>query len=127
MTRDFTYSDVDIELERQTDGDVQKDKDIDSILNSLNNIVSTIQGSRRMLPEFASQIYNLLFEPITDETAREIGHAMLEGIKVWEDRVEVIGIDIEPQHDMNSYRILMNFRIKPIEEEQAIEFVLFSQ
>jgi phage baseplate assembly protein W len=122
-----TYSDFDIELPRQTDGDVQRDTDINAILNSLQNIVSTLQGSRRMLPEFAQDIHSLLFEPITDESARAVGNTLLEGIRTWEDRVEVIGIDIEPKHDMNQYRIRMEFIIKPLEQEQIIDFVLFAQ
>ena len=126
MARDFTYSDIDIELTKQTDGDVQKDIDIDAILNSLDNIIATLQGSRRMLPEFAQGVHQLLFEPITDETARAIGQTMLEGIRTWEDRVEIRGIDIEPKHDMNQYRIRMEFIIKPLEEEQTVEFVLFA-
>ncbi len=122
----FTYSDIDIGLTKQTDGDIQKDIDIDAILNSLNNIVGTLQGSRRMLPEFAQPIHELLFEPITDDTARTIAQILLEGIRTWEDRIEVIGIDIEPKHDQNQYRIRMEFVIKPLEEEQTIEFVLFA-
>lgn len=125
MAKDFTYSDIDIELTKATDGDVTKDKDVDAILNSLNNIIATMQGSRRMLPEFASDIHALLFEPISDEAARAIGNTMLEGIRTWEDRVDVIGIDIEPKHDMNQYRIRMEFLIKPLEQEQIVEFVLF--
>ena len=50
---DYMYSDVDMELTRQTDGDVQKDTDTDAVINSLNNIIATLQGGRRMIPEFA--------------------------------------------------------------------------
>lgn len=122
-----TYSDFDIELSRQTDGDVQRDTDVDAILNSLENIVATIQGSRRMLPEFAQDIHSLLFEPISDETARAVGNTILEGIRTWEDRVEVVGVDIEPKFDMNQYRIRLEFIIKPLEQEQIIDFVLFAR
>lgn len=123
----FTYSDVEIELTKQTDGDIQKDIDVDAILNSLNNIIATLQGSRRMLPEFAQAIHQLLFEPITDDTARAIGQTMLEGIRTWEDRIDVVGIDIEPNHDQNQYNVIMNFILKPVEGEQTIQFVLFTQ
>jgi len=127
MAHNFTYSDIEIELTRQTDGDIQKDTDVDAIMNSLNNIIATLQGSRRMLPEFAQAIHQLLFEPITDETARAIGQTVLEGIRTWEDRVDIVGIDIEPNHDQNQYNVSMNFILKPIEEAQTVQFVLFTQ
>lgn len=125
--RSSVYSDVDMSLSKQTDGDIQRDNDIDAIINSLNNIVATIQGSRRMIPEFAQDIWALLFEPLDTETARMIGERLLEAIQVWEDRVEVTRIDINPDYDNNLFSLRMNFKIKTVEEEETIEFVLFSQ
>lgn len=127
MAHNFTYSDLDIQFRRQTDGDIQKDIDVDAIINSLSNIMATIQGSRRMLPEFAQGLHQLLFEPMTEDSAKAIGQLMLEGVRTWEDRVEVTGIDITPRFDNNEYRILMNVKIKALDEEQSIEFILFAQ
>ncbi len=125
--RSSVYSDVDMRLSKQTDGDIQRDNDVDAIINSLNNIVATMQGSRRMIPEFAQDIWALLFEPLDTETARMIGERLLEAIQVWEDRVEVTRIDINPDYDNNLFSLRMNFKIKTVEEEETIEFVLFSQ
>ena len=125
--RGFVYSDVDMELTRQTDGDIQKDTDIDAIINSLNNIIATLQGSRRMLPEFAQDVWSLLFEPMDDDTARMIGERILEAIRIWEDRVEVTSIDIDTDYDKNLYNLRMNFTITPLRDIQTVEFVLFTQ
>lgn len=125
--RDFVYSDVDMELTRQTDGDIQKDKDIDAIKNSLDNIIASLQGSRRMLPEFAQDIWALLFEPMDEDTARMVGERILEGVRVWEDRVDVTSIDIDTNYDDNLYNLRLNFTIKPLSETQTVEFVLFTQ
>ena len=125
--RGFVYSDVDMELTHQTDGDIQKDTDIEAIINSLNNIISTLQGSRRMLPEFAQDVWSLLFEPMDDDTARMIGERILEAVRIWEDRVEVTSIDIDTDYDTNLYNLRMNFTIKPLSDIQTVEFVLFTQ
>ena len=125
--RSFVYSDVDMELNHQTDGDIQKDTDIEAIINSLNNIISTLQGSRRMLPEFAQDVWSLLFEPMDDDTARMIGERILEAVRIWEDRVEVTSIDIDTDYDTNLYNLRMNFTIKPLSDIQTVEFVLFTQ
>lgn len=125
--RGFVYSDVDMELNRQTDGDIQKVIDIEAVINSLNNIISTLQGSRRMLPEFAQDVWSLLFEPMDDDTARMIGERILEAVRIWEDRVEVTSIDIDTDYDTNLYNLRMNFTIKPLSDIQTVEFVLFTQ
>jgi phage baseplate assembly protein W len=57
---------------KQADGDVQRDVDVEAIFNSIENIVLTTQGERRMLPTFASNLKRLLFEPIDETTARLI-------------------------------------------------------
>jgi phage baseplate assembly protein W len=116
-----------MELTEQTDGDLKRDDDVDAVINSLNNIIATLQGSRRMIPEFAQDIWNLLFEPLDEDTARMIGERLLEAVRVWDDRVEVTRIDIGPEYDQNLYTLRMNFRIKPIDVEQTIDFVLFTQ
>lgn len=125
--RGFVYSDVDMELNRQTDGDIQKVIDIEAVINSLDNIISTLQGSRRMLPEFAQDVWSLLFEPMDDDTARMIGERILEAVRIWEDRVEVTSIDIDTDYDTNLYNLRMNFTIKPLSDIQTVEFVLFTQ
>jgi phage baseplate assembly protein W len=127
MARDFVYSDLDIEFTRASDGDVTKDKDTTAILNSLSNIASTLQGSRRMLPEFAQDLWGLLFEPMDTETARAIGSQILEAVRTWENRVDVTAINIVPDYDNNIYKISMTFTIKPLRVEETIDFVLFSQ
>jgi phage baseplate assembly protein W len=116
-----------MELDAHSDGDLKKDVDIDAVINSLNNIVSTVQGSRRMLPEFAQYLWELLFEPMDATTARELGQGILEAVRTWDDRIVVEGIDIMPDYDNNEYRCVMTFRIKPIEQQESVEFILFTQ
>jgi phage baseplate assembly protein W len=125
--RSSTYSDVDMELTKQTDGDITKDIDVQAVINSLNNIVSTLQGSRRMIPEFAQDMWALLFEPLDEDTARMIGERMVEAIQTWEDRVDVKVLNITPDYDSNMYNVKIEFSIKPIEQEISIDFILFAQ
>jgi len=121
------YSDIDMELTKASDGDVTKDVDVDAVINSLTNIVSTLQGSRRMLPEFAQDLWGLLFEPMDKTTAKQLGQGLLEAIRNWDDRIQVDGIDIMPDYDEAQYKVQLNFTIKPIEREQSVEFILFTQ
>lgn len=118
------YSDIDMELTKQTDGDILRDTDIESIKNSIQNILNTIQGQRRMIPEFATDLHRLLFQPMDDETAYAIGNRMLDAILIWDDRVKILGIEIEPRYDENQYRCRMNFQVKLTNEISEIDFIL---
>ena len=120
----FFWSDVDENYNKQSDGDMQKDNDVSAIFNSLRNIILTIQGERRMLPTFATNTMGLLFEPVDEVTARLIAEGLLESIRIWEQRIEVTGFDIEPRPDENYYRCRLNFTVLGKEETQTIDFVL---
>ena len=122
--KDYVWSDVNNELQPQNDGDVVIDTDVTAIINSLNNIIRTVPGSRRMLPTFASPTFWLLFEPIDDTTARKIAEGILEAIEIWEDRIDVTGFDIEPREDQGMYRCRMSFVVLGSDEVESIDFVL---
>ena len=123
-TKDFIWSDFDDQLGKQSDGDIQKDKDISAIFNSIRNIILTVQGQRRMLPSFACNVHGLLFEPIDDITARLIAENIVASIKLWESRIDVTGFDIEPLYDQNAYRCRLKFTIIGETEVKTINFIL---
>ncbi len=122
--KSYIWSDYDEELTKQNDGDIQQQIDVAALTNSINNIIKTRPGERRMLPTFATNLWNMLFEPIDNETARRIAEAVLEGIEIWEDRIEVTGFDIEPIYDQNLYRCRMLFIVIGSDVVQEIDFVL---
>jgi len=120
----YFWSDLDENYSRQSDGDIQRDVDVAAILNSIRNIILTIQGERRMLPTFATNFRGLLFEPIDEVTARLIAEGLLEAINIWEPRVTVTGFDIEPRPDDNYYRCRIRFTILGRDDTETINFVL---
>ena len=122
--KDYVWSDIDNTLKPKNDGDVVVDTDVTAIINSLNNIIRTVPGSRRMLPTFASPTFYLLFEPIDDITARKIAEGILEAIEIWEDRINVTGFDIEPREDQGMYKCRISFIVSGSDQTEKIDFVL---
>lgn len=118
------YSDFDESLSRQNDGDIERNNDVDAIFNSITNILLTVQGERRMLPTFASNIKHLLFEPVDEITARLIAENLLDAVKVWENRIDITGFDIEPRYDENMYRCRLKFTIIGSDEVETVDFIL---
>jgi phage baseplate assembly protein W len=74
------YNDIDINLTKALTGDIVKDSDVDAIKNSLTNITRTIMGSRVMLPPFAFNGNELLFEPLSEEVANEVASVIWDAI-----------------------------------------------
>jgi phage baseplate assembly protein W len=124
VDQSFFWSDLDENYGKQSDGDIQRDTDVAAIYNSLRNIILTIQGERRMLPTFATNIWGLLFEPMDGITARLIAENLLESIRIWENRITVSAFDIEPRPDENYYRCRLSFIIGNGETEESIDFIL---
>jgi phage baseplate assembly protein W len=103
------WIDIDINLEKKDDGDIAHMKDSDAIKNSLKNIFQTIQGSRRMMPDFATPIHKILFEPMNETVAGRLGSWIESGIIQWENRIEVIGIHIEADYTKSKYNVTIKF------------------
>jgi phage baseplate assembly protein W len=106
------YSDIDIELTQSNDGDILRDTDEEAVINSVTNIINTYKGSRRMLPDFATSIERILFEPIDDSTANLIKSKLVDNINRWDDRVVMEAIYVTPYYDENMYKCLLSFSIK---------------
>jgi len=106
------WKDIDINLSKKHNGDIKDFENEFAIMESLRNIFHTIQGERRRLPEFAFNLYELLFEPIDDITAREIGEMMLEVIDRWEDGIIAKDLLVRPMPDQGRYDIKFTFQIR---------------
>lgn len=119
------YSDINMKLDKQTDGDLTMDKDIQAIFNSLTNIVSTIQGQRRMRPDFAYGPYNYIFEAITAENARQLGEIINSAIALYENRIAVTNTHVTYDRPNNLYSATISFvLLGRTAETQTINFIL---
>lgn len=125
MTTKYLYSDIDMEMDTDSSGDFVVDTELEAVKNSIQNIIATIQGTRRMLPEFALNIWYLLFEPIDETTAYSIGDLILSAIEDWDDRVIIEDLLVQPKYDQNQYNITLTFRIRNLTfEPQTVQYIL---
>lgn len=123
----YGYTDIDIELKKQKDGDVALLTDADAIKANIMNVVKTLQGTRRMNPDFAYGPWNLLFRPITDSTAREIGEVLQNTILSYEDRINLTNININTNTRLHTYNITISYTLKDIGspyDEMKLNFIL---
>ena len=106
------YTDIDIKFLKQKDGDIRLLEDIDAVNANIYNIVMTMQGSRRMMPYFSYNAYNLLFENMTDATAQRLGHVIKEAISNWEDRINLTNVNVDRNLDNNCYVVTASYSLK---------------
>jgi uncharacterized protein len=121
-TTQAVYSDFDIELGMQTDGDIQRDVELESIKNSIQNILTTKKGSRRMLPEFGSELDNMLFEPMDNETATKLGRELVNAIEMWDNRVVIENANINQNFEAMQYEVTITYSVQGSLQSQSEVF-----
>ena len=110
------WSDLHQSLANDNQGALKKSINVDAVKTSIDNILGTNQGERIFLPEFASRIRNMVFEPITNHLLNKLANEAREMIERWDDRVDILGVDINSQTDSNYVQITVRFNIKSYTE-----------
>ena len=92
-----------------------------AIQNSINNMFLFKKGERIIQPEFGNSLYEYLYEPINEYTAKKLGKAILDMFANWEPRVTIVTINIDPVPDENTFYINVIYTI-PALGDKVLEF-----
>lgn len=123
----YAYTDIDLTLNRQRDGDIKTLGDVEAVKASMLNIARTMQGSRRMLPEFAYGVVYLLHEQMSEDTARRLGETILDSLNAWEDRISILNVNVHMSMEQATYNITVLYTLKSIGsvgETLTLNFIL---
>ena len=119
------YQDLDFDFTANPiTGDVAKVKNTTSVKRGIHNILMTENSERLFQPEIGSGLKNLLFEPMTDLTTQLLEDEVRSAIDAWENRAQVISINVIPEEEYNRYRVAVIFRIVNDPKEQQTEVLL---
>lgn len=88
-------------------GDIEADFDKSAIKNSLRNLFNTKPGERLLFPNYGLNLYQFVFEPITDYVAQLIGEQIVKAIETYEPRVMVRQCNITAVPDDHVYEITL--------------------
>ena len=122
-TNDYQDLDFDFTANPIT-GDVAKVKNVTSVKRGIRNILMTENTERLFQPEVGSGLKNLLFEPMTNLTAQLLEDEVRSAIDSWENRAEVLNINVIPEEEYNRYRVAVLFRLINDPTEQQTEVLL---
>ncbi len=119
------YQDLDFDFTANPiTGDVAKVKSVTSVKRGIRNILMTENTERLFQPEVGSGLKNLLFEQMTNLTAQLLEDEVRSAIDAWEDRAQVININVIPEEEYNRYRVAVLFRLVNDPTEQQTEVLL---
>jgi len=87
--------------------------DIESVYQSINNILNTNLGERLFNPGFGSELESMLFEIMNNSTANRILNGTIRAINKWDPRIRFDRSQskITPNYDENRYDVVLAFSV----------------
>lgn len=106
----YTYSDMHRGLNINSRGDVEVLYDTDAIEQSIRCILATVSGERVRNP-LGSTMVGLLFQPLNSRTAEGVKDEIFRVIGLFEPRIRIRTIIVEPQIDTQTYDFQLEYEI----------------
>ena len=106
------WSDIDHRFVKDSVGALKKAVNIQAVYSSIDNILRTNKGERVMLPQFASDIHGMMFEPLNQASVSFLTKGIKDTIEFWDNRVKVEEISIGRDPDRNTLSIALVFMIQ---------------
>lgn len=123
--RDSLYSDVDLSFTAHPNtGDITTLRDINSIKQSVKNLILTSPGERPFNPNIGSGVRALLFEPVDAFTAVDLKEAITLVIENYEPRVIINEVIVQDDADNNRYSVSLSFQIVTTLETGDVDFYI---
>jgi phage baseplate assembly protein W len=91
---------------------------VKSVLQNIRVILTTPKGSDVHRPEFGSELYRFIDQPLTALTAGKIKAHIVEEIERWEPRVKVKEVKLDRRLDRTKIELLL--AIEDIETRQTL-------
>lgn len=99
------------------------DRDIEE---SINSILATARGERRMRPTFGCGIHNMVFAPNNSTTWSMVTHYVEEALGMWEPRIEVNEVDVKPDTtDMSRLMINIKYTVRADNNERNLVYPFY--
>jgi len=92
-------------------GDIVRYVNENAVNRSIRNLIATNKGERLYQPEVGSDIYKMLFEPMSEGVAQLLSSSIQNLINQYEPRAKVIFVGAAPDYESNAYSITIQYMI----------------
>ena len=98
-----------------------------SIERAMRMVLGTAPGERVMRPDFGCAIWDLLFEPINDNTLGLMAEAVREALDRWEPRAEVTDVQVTPLDDAAGHvAIAVAYTVRATNDRRNLVFPFYT-
>jgi hypothetical protein len=106
-------------------GGIRESAGAEKIEQSIRIILGTQHGERQMRPTFGCNLRSLVFAPNNEITANLAKHYVVEGLKRWELRIELLAVEV--QNDLDAARLLIeiHYRIKATQDVRSLVYPFY--
>jgi phage baseplate assembly protein W len=107
-------------------GSIRLTDTAEDIDRSMHIVLMTAPGERVMRPRFGCDIWDLLFEPVTENLLGLIASAVYDALGQWEPRVEVDEVTPVPDaEDSSLIRIHISYRVRATNSPRNLVFPFY--
>jgi hypothetical protein len=96
----------------------------DAVVRSIRNLLQTNHYEVPFHPEIGCNIRKLLFENITEFTARDISRFIQETIENFEPRCTIQSLIVEPDEEHNQYNVTLRVFINSSSTPLTVNLIL---
>lgn len=107
-------------------GDIGRKTDIESVKQSIRNILLTNKYERLRDPQLGTVLNHFLFENYNgSSTSSEIENEIKQTLKKYEPRANIIKVKVVNQEETNSIELSIKFSVINIEKEETLNLSLY--
>lgn len=104
------YSDISLSFSKHpATNDIGKITNVNAIINSMRNILTTRLGERPFEPDYGSKIYDTLFELVDFISLDAAASSAREALEFWEPRVEILNVIPISNPDQHEIELTIEF------------------
>lgn len=96
----------------------------DAVIRSIRNLLQTNHYEVPFHPEIGCNIRRLLFENITEFTARDISRFIQETIENFEPRCTIQSLAVDPDEEHNQYHVTLTVYIESSSAPLTVNLIL---
>ena len=85
---------------------------VQNVERSIRLIMGTAFGERPMRPEFGCAIHDMVFEPISISLATRMEQAVMQSLRRWETRADILGVQVTFDDEIATVMILVTYQLK---------------
>ena len=117
------WSDLDILLRLTPQKDIKIAYDAEAAVNAFLNRLLTTMGERAMRPTFGSRLAALLHEPLTQETAADIAHEIMDAAAD-EERIALRSLEVVADTTEGHYEVNMDIEVPQLNRMVSVTRIL---